>query len=229
LADVSNAGENGVKRHGRPRAFCKARAIRMNGLDFPDTRQSLIARIQDHADEAAWTEFLGIYRPIIYRMARRRGMQDTDADDVAQRVFMSVAKAVNRWQPGKDRPPFRAWLVTITRNAITKALARQHPDRGAGSTSILELLRAQPADDDAVVELRRESRREAIRWVADQIRPEFSPDTWNLFWQTAVEGRPVHEVAKDAGRSAGAIYMARFHVTRRLKERILTMSEHWEL
>ena len=201
----------------------------MTGLDFPDTRQSLIARIQDHADESAWTEFLGVYRPIIYRMVRRRGMQDADADDVVQRVFMAVAKAVNRWQPGKDRPPFRAWLITITRNAITKALARQRPDRGAGSTSILEMLRAKPAEDDAVAELRRESRQEVIRWAADQIRPEFSPVTWNLFWQTAVEGRLVSEVAADTGRSSGAVYMARFHVSRRLKEKILTMSEHWEL
>ena len=50
--------------------------------DFPDTSQSLIARVKDLADGAAWTEFLGIYRPVVYRMACRRGMQDADVQDV---------------------------------------------------------------------------------------------------------------------------------------------------
>ena len=52
--------------------------------DFPDTRYSLIERVQDLADEAAWVEFLAIYQPVLYRMARRRGLQDADAQDVIQ-------------------------------------------------------------------------------------------------------------------------------------------------
>lgn len=45
--------------------------------DFPETSHSLIARVKDMADGAAWTEFLGIYRPVVYRLARKRGMQDS--------------------------------------------------------------------------------------------------------------------------------------------------------
>jgi RNA polymerase sigma-70 factor (ECF subfamily) len=198
-------------------------------LEFPETSQSLIARIKDLADEAAWTEFLAVYRPVVYRMARRRGMQDADAQDVTQRVFLAVAQAISRWEPGPARPPFRAWLVTITRNAATKALARRRPDVGSGSSSIVELLNAEPADEDATAEFLQDSRRAAIRWAAEQIRPQFSEITWRLFWETVIEGRTVTDVAAETGRSAGAIYMARFHVSQRLKAKVLDVSTHWDI
>ena len=198
--------------------------------EFPETSHSLIARVKDLADGAAWTEFVGIYRPVVYRLARKRGMQDADAQDVTQRVFLSISQAIDGWESEPNRPPFRAWLVTVTRNAITKLLSRTRPDIGAGSSSVMELLDALPADDSqTTAEFASESRREAFRWASEQILPEFSETTWLLFWETAVQGRSVAEVASATGRSAGAIYMARFRVLERLKEKVQEVSQHWDL
>ena len=100
--------------------------------EFPDTSHSLISRVKDLGDGAAWTEFLGIYQPVVFRMARRRGLQDADAQDVMQQVFLSIARSIEGWTPGDLQPPFRAWLTTIARNAITKGgweqsvVARHH-------------------------------------------------------------------------------------------------------
>jgi RNA polymerase sigma-70 factor (ECF subfamily) len=198
--------------------------------DFPETSHSLIARVKDLADGAAWTEFLGIYRPVVYRLARKRGMQDADAQDVTQRVFLSISLAIEGWAPGPNRPPFRAWLVTVTRNAINKALSRRRPDIGAGTSSVAEFLDALPVEDaQASAEFLLESRREALRWASEQIRSEFSETTWMLFWQTAIEGRSIAEVATTTGRSAGAIYMARFRVLQRLKRKVQEVSQLWDL
>ena len=49
--------------------------------EFPQTRLSLIAQVQSPEDREAWDQFVLIYRPVVYRMARRRGMQDADAQD----------------------------------------------------------------------------------------------------------------------------------------------------
>jgi RNA polymerase sigma-70 factor (ECF subfamily) len=198
--------------------------------EFPETSHSLIARVKDLADGEAWTEFLGIYRPVVYRMAVRRGMQDADAQDVTQRVFLAVSQAIERWEPGPERPPFRAWLVTVTRNAITQWLMQRRPDVGAGTSSFMDLLEALPSDDpQSTVEFLLESRREAMRWATEQIRAEFSESTWLLFWQTAVQGISVADVAATSGRSAGAIYMARFRVLERLKQKVQEVSQHWDL
>jgi hypothetical protein len=36
---------------------------------FQETRLSLIVRLKNRADQAAWQEFVEIYRPVIVRMA----------------------------------------------------------------------------------------------------------------------------------------------------------------
>lgn len=197
--------------------------------EFPETSDSLIFRVKNPADGAAWTEFLGIYQPVVFRMARRRGLQDADAQDVMQQVFLSISKSIEGWVPGDLQPPFRAWLTTIARNAITKALTRRPRDAATGSTSMVELLDAQPDPQATTAEILAEARKELIRWATEQIRSEFSEATWNVFWRTAIEGVPIAEVAKSTGRSAGAVYVARYRVIARLKEKVLEVSQLWDL
>lgn len=197
--------------------------------EFPETSHSLIARVKDLGDGVAWAEFLGIYQPVVFRMARRRGLQDADAQDVMQQVFLSISKSIEGWIPGDLQPPFRAWLTKIARNAITKALTRRPRDAATGSTSMVELLEAQPDPQETTAEILAEARKELIRWATEQIRSEFSEVTWNVFWRTAIEGVPIAEVAKSTGRSAGAVYVARYRVIARLKEKVLEVSQLWDL
>ena len=189
--------------------------------EFPETRASLILRLRTDADQEAWGEFVEIYRPVIYRFARRRGLQHADAEDLAQQVLASVAAAVHRWQPDETRGRFRTWLGRIAHNRIINALTRRAPDRAVGGESANDLLAGQPAgagpDSDL---LRIEYRREVFQWAARQIRGEFQPETWVAFWQTAVEGRPAAEVAAMIGKTAGAVYAARGRVMRRLREKV---------
>lgn len=197
--------------------------------DFPDTQISLIVRVKDLGDGASWAEFLGIYQPIVFRMARRRGMQEADALDVMQQVFLSISRSIESWTAEEGRPPFRAWLTTIAKNAITKALTRRPRDLATGASSILDLLHEVPSADSAAEELLAEAKQEVVRWAAEQLRPEFSDVTWSIFWQTAIEGIPAAEVAKATGRTPGAIYVARYRVLTRLKQKVLEVSNHWDL
>ncbi len=197
--------------------------------EFPETRNSLIERVKDVGDDASWLEFLGIYQPVVYRMAKRRGLQDADAQDVMQQVFTSIARSINGWTADEDRPPFRAWLTTIARNAITKALVRRPKDIATGSTSVVELLHSQADPAGTAEEMRTEARHEAVRWAAEQIRSEFTERTWEIFWQTSIEGVSIADVARSSGRSAGAIYVTRYRVISRLKEKVAEVSDHWDL
>ena len=101
--------------------------------EWPETSESLLLQVQNPANDDAWRTLVDIYRPVVMRMARSRGMQTADAEDLAQGVFISISRAIEHWETGSDLPPFRVWLCRITRNAIINAITRQKPDLATGS------------------------------------------------------------------------------------------------
>lgn len=187
----------------------------------PDTRPSLILRVRDASDADAWDQFAALYRPVIVRLARRKGIQSADAEDLAQQVLLSVSGAIERWQPDQQRARFRTWLQTIVRNAILNALQRRAPDQPMGgdqASAAFEARNAIRSDDRDV--LQDEYRRELFRQAAQQIRSEFADDTWDSFWKTAVEGLDIEAVSTLSGRTRGSIYASRSRVMKRLREAI---------
>jgi RNA polymerase sigma-70 factor (ECF subfamily) len=63
--------------------------------DIPATRASLLLRLRDARNEAAWKEFVALYAPIIYNYASKHGLQDADAMDLSQEVIVPVPEAVS--------------------------------------------------------------------------------------------------------------------------------------
>lgn len=185
---------------------------------IPETRHSLIARLKNMADQAAWEEFVAIYRPVIIRVGIKKGLQPADAEDLAQKVLVSVSQAVEKWQPDPARAKFRTWLNRIAQNAAINAICRQKPDRGTGDSDAAESLAQQPMEnssDSALLQL--EFRRGSFQAAARQIKPEFADGTWEAFWMTAIEGHSVETVSKRLERTPGSIYTARSRVMKRLQ------------
>jgi len=186
----------------------------------PETRPSLLIRVRDPADQAAWQEFVEIYRPVILRLAQHKGMQAADAEDIAQEVLVAVAKALEQREHDLKRAKFRTWLHRVANNIILDALTRGKPHRGAGGSSPQAALSQKESrngpDSDL---LRLEYRREVFRWAARQVRNEFRRETWDAFWSTYIEGRPVEAVAKELAKDPGAIYAVRSRVMRRIRKK----------
>ena len=85
---------------------------------------------------------MGIYRPLIVRLALRTGLQPSDADDVAQRVLMSVSRAIGDWEKDPARGSFRSWLRTVARNAIINMMQRGPRDAALGGSEFLDACHA---------------------------------------------------------------------------------------
>jgi RNA polymerase sigma-70 factor (ECF subfamily) len=186
----------------------------------PLTRRSLVLRLRNLDDEKAWAEFVQIYEPMVYRLARAKGFQDADAHDLCQEVFRAVASAIERWDPDPAKGSFRGWLFCIARNLMVNFLTSQKKQiRGSGRSSVYEMLQSYPvADADAAAEFAIEFKRRAFHWAADQVKHEFTESTWQAFWRTGVDNQPVVDVARQLGISEGAVYIARSRVLARLRE-----------
>ena len=195
------------------------------------TRYSLLLRIRDPQNHAAWQEFVALYEPLVYNIARRKGLQDADARDLVQEVLRAVAGAAGRWTPDRERGSFRGWLYTIARNRLLNSLRteRRH-GRATGGSDVQRLIELVPdasaasgtgdGSDDESREIDTEYRRRLFLAAAGSIEREFSRSTWQAFWQTAVLSREVAAVAAELGLSTGAVYIARSRVLARLKRRV---------
>lgn len=190
----------------------------------PETRESLILRLPSATDADAWQEFIDLYEPLVLRFARRRGLQDADAREIAQNVFISVAKAVDRWQPDRERGKFRAWLFRIARNQLINWVAKHSRGRGTGRTSQLDAMAQLDASPRQKEVLEQDYRRELFRLAAAHVRESFSKSSWDAFWRTSVLGESIDSVATSLKMSPGAIYIARSRITAKMK----LVIEQWE-
>jgi RNA polymerase sigma-70 factor (ECF subfamily) len=57
------------------------------------------------------------------------------------------------------------------------------------------------------------------------VKKEFADSTWQAFWKTGVENRPIEHVANELDLSTGAVYIARSRVLARLRERVQQLTE----
>ncbi|NUU33244.1 sigma-70 family RNA polymerase sigma factor [Arthrobacter sp. C9C5] len=72
-------------------------------------------------DETALAEAYRQFSPLVHALALRSLRDNSAADDVTQEVFIRVWRSRSAFDPAKARLP--AWIVGITRNAITDAQA----------------------------------------------------------------------------------------------------------
>jgi len=190
--------------------------------DDQTTRPSLLLQIRDAQDLQAWTQFAEIYAPLIHRFAGRNGLQSADASDLTQEVMSAVAKSIGNFEYDPKVGRFRSWLFTVARNQMHALYHRQRRQpKGSGDSGVQQVLANQILDDG---ELQRlwddEYEQRLFDWATDIVRSHFTGPTWQAFWQTAVQNRPVPEVAADLELTVGAVYIAKSRVLARLKAQI---------
>jgi RNA polymerase sigma-70 factor (ECF subfamily) len=177
-------------------------------------------RLPGGGDLEAWQEFTAIYQPLVYRLARAKGFQDADAQEIVQEVLLAVSRAAGDWVPDKSRGKFRTWLHRVARNLMINFLTRKkYHSLGTGDSRIAELLHEQhdPASAESVV-FDLEYRRSVFQWAAQAVQEQVSEKTWRAFRQTLLEDRPIADVARELGMTPGAVYIARSRVMARLRD-----------
>jgi RNA polymerase sigma-70 factor (ECF subfamily) len=189
------------------------------------TRASLLVRLRDPADVAAWHQFVELYGHLVYGFVRQRGLQDADAADLTQEVFLALAETAGRWHYDPQQGRFRGWLYGITRKKLARFLERRNAQPlGTGDSNTHQRLTEEPSQEpDLEVAWEREFQQQLFRVAAAAIKDSFAPSTWQSFWGTAIEGKSAATVASELGLSVGAVYVAKCRVLARLTEQIQQM------
>ena len=188
---------------------------------WPKTDAALIAQLSNPADHDAWRSFDSTYRLVIYRFARRNGQDHHGAEEIAAEVLRRVARVSVRWATNRPPDHLAAWLTRVSKNALLNLVCRELGKRGTGGTTHqLNLLQRPTPTQLSQTRWSEDYQREIFRQAAERIRGDFDSQSWNAFWQTHVEGEPIAIVAKELGKSHGAIYAIRSRVMRRLRSEV---------
>ena len=91
----------------------------------PDPDAALMLRVK-RGDRAAFTELVERYKQPVMNLVYRTLRDETEAEDLAQNVFLQVYKSRSRYQ---RTAKFSTWLFTIARNLCLNELRRRsrHP------------------------------------------------------------------------------------------------------
>jgi hypothetical protein len=73
--------------------------------EVPETRDSLLVRVKDPADSEAWEQFARIYRPVVYRLACGRGLQDAALGPLGERAQGGEGSTVLLCRIARPKPP----------------------------------------------------------------------------------------------------------------------------
>lgn len=166
----------------------------------------------------AWSEFLELYEPVIFRIAKRRNLQDADAREIVQEVLLRVTRAIERFDPD-GKGTFRGWLSQTTRRVAVdrfRRLAGRETAVGGVTDWIGSVRSPEHQELESVFDL--EHRRQLFHCAAQAVRPQVSQSSWQAFWRTAVDGQSVAEVATALSLSDGAIYIAKCRVLKRIRD-----------
>ena len=186
------------------------------------TSISLLDRVKS-GEESAWERMVTLYYPLVCRWCASKGLQPHDCVDVAQEVFVAVAKNIRRFRRETQRDSFCAWLRTITMRKMSDYWRRQERQATSiGGSEARRWLSEVPETADESAESISSVDEEAIvvRAALDALSVEFEPRTWNAFWRVSVDSQPAALVAEELGMTSNAVYLAKSRVLRRLREEL---------
>lgn len=228
-SDLTSAARRAVGRGNRPIPVNRGSSRCNRGVHFawrmsvPSTQLTLLARLQNPKDEAAWKRFESRYRELLVRFCMRHGLQPTDAEDVAQSSFTALLNAMPafRLDPAKGR--FRDYLFRVVRSEISRVRAKDLRPTGAARTlSISEdsVGETSPHRDTGVDPSQTAFEQEWInhhfRIAMAKVRRTFAPESVAIF-ERLMRGDPVAAIATDSGMSEQAVHKIKQRVRDRMK------------
>jgi RNA polymerase sigma-70 factor (ECF subfamily) len=203
--------------------------------DFVPTRRSLLTRLRSWDDQQSWKEFFDAYGQRIYRVARKAGLSDAEAQDVVQDTVIIVARKMPGFKYDPARGSFKSWLLLITRRRIEKQLKKRMPlsGRSGGNPSSAVRLDLDETARTATVERIADPKSfdfeaawehewEQQLWSAAlaRVKTQVKPKQFQMFDLLVLKEWPVKEVARALNVSVALVYVNKHRVRRLLQHEV---------
>jgi RNA polymerase sigma-70 factor (ECF subfamily) len=198
--------------------------------EFLPTHQSLLSRLKDWEDRDGWKEFFDTYWRLIYSVAVRSGLTETEAEEVVQETVLAVAKQMQTFRYDKGGS-FKAWLLQITRRRIVDQFRKRAPwdgrapaaDEDGSRTSTAERLPAPEPDLAPIWD--EEWRKNLVEAAMQRVKARVKPRQFQIFDLYVLKEWPVAEVSRSLNVNATQVYLAKHRVTRLMRQEVARLEK----
>lgn len=196
----------------------------MTRREFILTRRSLVERLADWRDQKNWQQFFEIYWKLIYSVACKAGLSDSEAQDVVQETLITVAKSIDGLKYDPAQGSFRGWLLHITRWRIADQFRKRQPAE-AEKTKRAETRRtaaidrvADPAGFDLESVWDAEWRENLLAAALARVKRQVDARKYQIFDCYVMKEWPARKVAKQFGVSIAQVYLAKHRISGLMKK-----------
>ena len=179
------------------------------------TRSSVIRAVADTENAAAWNRLFDLYAGFVYSIARRKGLNDADADDIVQMVFADLARNLPSFKYDREKGRFRSYLAALVKWRVIDRLKAARCDADLKAGFMEEVKETGQGDDEfADREWKAVAMDNALRRIKSSVRPEH----YAAFVASTVEGQDTETVMKLYNLSRDNLYQIRKRLSERLRK-----------
>lgn len=186
------------------------------------TRRSLLSRVKNPEDHESWQLFYKTYQKMVFSVASKAGLNDSECEEVVQETFIALAKKMPDFQYDPTKS-FRAWLAHTTGFKIKDQFRRrkrnkavENPATTEGRTRSIERI-ADPASLDVDDIFATEWRERVLELAVEKLKKQVTAAQFQIFDLYVVKKWPVRKVAATLGISSGSVYLAKHRLSKLVK------------
>ncbi|MBL4886417.1 MAG: sigma-70 family RNA polymerase sigma factor [Planctomycetaceae bacterium] len=192
---------------------------------WPTTQPSLLIKLRKTSNEAAWTDFVAVYYPLIKRVCLRHGLKEIDAEDVCQNVFRDLHIYLPKFQYDPQKGRFRSWLIKSVEHEVyrkCKGLSKENYSRErSGDNHHLLVSQAGKCESEFITGMHEL----ILKTGLENIKPLYTKDKWQAFEQTWLEEIEDTKVASALNKKVTWVRMWKSKIKHRLIEEVRALAQ----
>ncbi len=168
-----------------------------------------------NGDESSWEALVDRYQRLIYTIPRRAGLDQDQASEVFQDVFVTLLQKIDDIN---DPDRLHAWLVTAARRKTWRLVTKERSLKGVhsdeedgGEDELAQVVDSNPLPDEALLQLEEQHR---VRTAVAALDERCQRLLTMLYYET--EPPSYAEIADAFGTSEGSIGPTRARCLKKL-------------
>jgi RNA polymerase sigma factor (sigma-70 family) len=206
--------------------------MREHSEELIPTRRSLLVRLKDWDDKTSWKDFFDTYWSLIYGVARKSGLSDSESQDVVQETIISVARKIPEFHYDPAVCSFKTWLMQMTQWRIIDQFRKKQYERNGkryrreetlSDTELQNL--PELADFNLEAVWNEEWEKHILTAALKKVKERVSVKQYQIFYLHVVKSMPAGKVAQHLGVKLASVYFAKYKVSAEVRKEIRILQD----